>query len=28
VGKLNTSRTTEFGTKGGWQILWQKTSRD
>jgi hypothetical protein len=28
VGKMNTGRTSEFGTKAGWQILWQKTSRD
>lgn len=28
VGKMNTGRTSDFGTKGGWQILWQKTSRD
>ena len=28
TGKLNTGRTSEFGTKRGWQVLWQKTSRD
>jgi hypothetical protein len=28
TGKLNTSRTSDFGTKRGWQVLWQKTARD